>query len=112
MIVTVLTYVCILPSLTCTLHGAETWDMGLGTGIALPQVLGGEDAKSWFKCFKVCVKANRWNDENKLYHVVTLLQGRICTVYDSLTDDEMVTYAQSHPQFPSTRQGLEGKVWG
>ena len=41
-----------------TLHGAETWDMGLGTGITLPQVLGGEDAKSWFKCFKVCVKAN------------------------------------------------------
>ena len=51
-----------------------------GTGIALPEVLRGEDAKSWFKRFKVCARANRLNNEKKLCRVPTLLQGRAWAV--------------------------------
>lgn len=67
--------------------------MASGTGIALPEVLRGEDAKSWFKRFEVCAGANGWNDEKKLRRVPTLLQGRAWAVYDSLTDEETDTYA-------------------
>lgn len=73
--------------------GAETREMASGTGVALPEVLRGEDAKSWFKRFEVCAAANGWNDEKKLRRVPTLLQGRAWAVYDSLTDDETDTYA-------------------
>ena len=66
--------------------------MASGTGIALPEVLRGEDAKSWFKRFEVCAGANGWNDERKLCRVPTLLQGRAWAVYDSLTDGETDTY--------------------
>ena len=66
--------------------------MASGTGIALPEVLCGEDAKLWFKRFEVCAGANGWNDERKLCRVPTLLQGRAWAVYDSLTDGETDTY--------------------
>ena len=42
---------------------------------------------------KVCVRVNGWNDEKKLHHVPTLLQGHTWAVYDSLTDEEMDMYA-------------------
>ena len=67
--------------------------MASGTGIALPEVLRGEDAKSWFKRFEVCAGANGWNDEKKLRRVPTLLQGRAWAVYDSLMEEETDTYA-------------------
>ena len=57
--------------------GAETREMALETGIALPEVLCDEDVKSWFKYFGVCARANGWNDEKKLRGVSTLLHG--CT---------------------------------
>ena len=67
--------------------------MASGTGIALPEVLRGEDAKSWFKHFEVCAGANGWNNKKKLRRVPTLLQGRAWAVYDSLTDEDTDTYA-------------------
>ena len=67
--------------------------MATGTGIALPEVLRGEDAKAWFKRFEVCAAANGWNDGQKLCRVPTLLQGRAWAVYDSLTEEETDTYA-------------------
>ena len=75
------------------LTGAETRDMATGTGIALPEVLRGEDAKAWFKRFEVCAAANGWNDGQKLRRVPTLLQGCTWAVYGSLTEEETDTYA-------------------
>ena len=67
--------------------------MASGTGIALPEVLRGEDAKSCFKRFEVCTGANGWNNEKKLHRVPTLLQGRAWAVYDFLIEEETDTYA-------------------
>jgi len=47
-----------------------------GLGIALPELLLGEDAKSWFKRFEVCAAANEWDDAKKLLRTPTLLKGR------------------------------------
>jgi len=54
----------------------EPGRMVSGTGITLPKMLQGEDAKSWFRYFEVCVAANEWDDEKKLRYVTTLLKGR------------------------------------
>ena len=75
--------------------GAKTWDMVSGTGITLPEVLRGEDAKSWFKRFEVCAGANGWNDEKKLCRVPTLLQGQAWAVYDSLMEEETDNYEEA-----------------
>ena len=53
----------------------------------------GEDARSWFKRFKVCAAANKWGDEKKLRHIPTLLKGRAWAVYEALTNAETDTYA-------------------
>ena len=63
-----------------------------GLGIALPEPLHGEDAKSWFKRFEVCAVANEWNDAKKLLRVPTLLKGRAWAVFESLSDAETDTY--------------------
>ena len=68
-------------------------------GIALPEVLCGKDAKSWFKHFEVCARAKGWNNEKKLHLVPTLLQGCAWAVYDSLTDKETDTYAHLKEAF-------------
>ena len=67
--------------------------MASGVGISLPEVLHGEDARSWFKRFEVCAAANEWGDEKKLRRVPTLLKGRAWAVYEALTDAETDTYA-------------------
>ena len=72
--------------------GAETRDDMAGLGIALPEPLHGEDAKSWFKRFEVCAAANEWNDAKKLLRVPTLLKGRAWAVFESLSDAETDTY--------------------
>lgn len=51
--------------------GAETRDDIAGLGIALPEPLHGEDAKSLFKCFEVCAVPNEWNNMKKLLRVPT-----------------------------------------
>ena len=66
--------------------------MASGVGISLPEVLQGDNAKSWFKRFEVCAVANEWGDEKKLRHVPTLLKGRTWAVYEALTDAETDTY--------------------
>ena len=61
--------------------------MATGGSLALPEPLEGEDAKSWFKRYEVCVTANGWNDQKKFSRLPTLLKGRAWAVYDSLHDD-------------------------
>ena len=72
--------------------GAETWDDMAGLGIALPEPLHGEDAKSWFKHFEVCAAANKWNDTKKLLRTPTLLKGQAWAVFESLSEAETDTY--------------------
>ena len=64
-----------------------------GLGIALPEPLHGEDAKSWFKRFEVCAAANEWDDAKKLLRTPTLLKGRAWAVFESLSEAETDTYA-------------------
>ena len=66
---------------------------GGGHGLALPEPLQDEGAKSWFKRFEVCAAANEWNDKKKLLRAPTLLKGRAWAVYDALPDSETDTYA-------------------
>ena len=66
--------------------------MATGTGIALPEPLQGDDAKSWFKHFEVCAAANDWNAAKKLLRVPTLLKGRAWAIFDSLTEAETDSY--------------------
>ena len=67
--------------------------MATGVGLALPEPLHDEDAKSWFKRLEVCVAANGWNDNKKLLRLPTLLKGRAWAIYDnSLGDDQIDTY--------------------
>ena len=66
--------------------------MATGTGIALPEPLQGDDAKSWFKRFEVCAAANDWNAAKKLLRVPTLLKGRAWAIFDSLTEAETDSY--------------------
>ena len=73
--------------------GAETRDDMAGLGIALPEPLHGEDAKSWFKRFEVCAAANEWPDAKKLLRVPTLLKGRAWAIFESLSEAETDTYA-------------------
>ena len=61
--------------------------MATGGIIALPEPLEGEDARSWFKPYEVCVTANGWNDQKKFSHLPTLLMGRAWAVYDLLHDE-------------------------
>ena len=67
--------------------GAKTRDlqiMATGGGLALPEHLQDEDARSWFKRFEVCAAANSWDDAKKLLHLPTLLKGRAWAIFDSL----------------------------
>ena len=66
--------------------------MATGGGLALPEPLDGDDAKSWFKRYEVCAIANGWNDQKKLLRLPTLLKGRSWAVYDSLSDADTDTY--------------------
>ena len=66
--------------------------MATGVGLTLPEPLHDEDAKSWFKRYKVCVAANGWNDQKKLLRLPTLLKGRAWAIYDSLGDDQTDSY--------------------
>ena len=61
--------------------------MATGGTIALPEPLEGEDARSWFKRYEVCVAANGWNDQKKFSRLPTLLKGRAWAVYDLLHDE-------------------------
>ena len=64
-----------------------------GLGIALPEPLHGDDAKSWLKRFEVCTAENEWDDAKKLLRAPTLLKGRPWAVYESLSEAETDTYA-------------------
>ena len=66
---------------------------GGGHGLALPEPLQDEGAKTWFKRFEVCAAANEWNNKKKLLRAPTLLKGRAWAVYDALPDSETDTYA-------------------
>ena len=66
--------------------------MATGGNLVLPEPLEGEDAKSWFKCYKVCGTANGWNDQKKLSCLPTLLKGIAWVVYDSLMRTETQTH--------------------
>ena len=66
--------------------------MATEVGLALPEPLHDEDAKSWFKRYEVCVAANGWNDQKKLLRLSMLLKGRAWAIYDSLGDDQKDTY--------------------
>ena len=66
--------------------------MATGDGLALAEPLHDEDARSWFKRYKVCVATNGWNDQKELLRLPTLLKGQAWAIYDSLGDDEKDTY--------------------
>ena len=61
-------------------------------GISLPEAPHGEEARSWFRQFKVCVAANEWDEAKKFRRVLTLLKGQAWAVYEALTDEETDTY--------------------
>jgi len=64
-----------------------------GGGLALPEPLQNEDAKSWFKPrYEVCSVANGWDADKKRRRLPTLLRGRAWAIFDSLGDDETDTY--------------------
>ena len=67
--------------------------MATGGGLALPEHLQDEDARSWFKRFEVCAAANGWDNAKKLLRLPTLLRGRAWAVYDSLDEESTDTYA-------------------
>ena len=67
-------------------------DMATGGGLALPEPLVDDEARSWFKRYEVCASANGWNDQKKLLRLPTLLKGRSWAIYDSLQDEETDTY--------------------
>ena len=66
--------------------------MATGGELALPEPLIDEEARSWFKRYKVCASVNGWNDQKKLLRLLTLLKGHSWAVYDSLGDEETDTY--------------------
>ena len=72
--------------------GAETHSMATGGGLALPEPLNDEDARSWFKRFEVCSAANGWDAAKKLLRLPTLLRGRAWAIFDSLGGDDTDTY--------------------
>ena len=63
-----------------------------GGGLALPEPLESEDAKSWFKRYEVYATANGWNDPKKLLCLPALLKGRSWAVYDSLREEDTDAY--------------------
>ena len=65
---------------------------GGGHGLALPEPLQDEGARSWFKRFEVCAAANEWDDRKKLLRLPTLLKGRAWAVFDALPDSQTDTY--------------------
>ena len=85
--------------------------MATGGGLALPEPLDGDDAKSWFKRYEVCAIANGWNDQKKLLRLPTLLKGRSWAVYDSLSDANIVMSSGQQQQhyrssnFPQLKKG-------
>ena len=66
--------------------------MATGGGLALPEPLQGDDARSWFKRFEVCAAANEWNDQKKLRRLPTLLRGRAWAIFDALLEDQTDSY--------------------
>ena len=55
--------------------------MATGVDLALPEPIHDEDARSSFKHYKVCVIANRWNDQKKLLRLPMPLKGRAWAIY-------------------------------
>ena len=66
--------------------------MATGSGLALPEHLQDEDARSWFKRFEVCAAVNGWDNMKKLLCLPMLLRGCTWAVYDSLGEESMDTY--------------------
>ena len=62
--------------------------------ICLPEPLQHEDARSWFKRFKLCAAANEWDVAKQLLRLSTLLRGRSWAIYESLGDGDKETYAK------------------
>ena len=63
-----------------------------GGGIALPEPLQDDNARSWFKRFEVCCDANGWNEAKRLVRLPTLLKGRAWAIYEVLTEAQTDTY--------------------
>ena len=66
--------------------------MASGVGLALPEPLQEDDARSWFKRFEVCAAANEWDARKKLLRLPTLLRGRAWAIFDALPDTDTDTY--------------------
>ena len=66
--------------------------MTSGVGLALPETLQEDDARSWFKRFEVCAAANEWDERKKLLRLPTLLRGRAWASFDALPDTDTDTY--------------------
>ena len=65
-----------------------------GVSLALPELLQDGDVKSWFRCFAVCAAASEWNAEKQLLRLPTLLRGQTWGIFDSMSADQMDTYAK------------------
>ena len=64
-----------------------------GSGIALPEPLQEDNAKSWFKRFEVCCAANGWNEAKQLLRLPTLLKGRAWAIFEVLDEEHTESYA-------------------
>jgi len=67
--------------------------MATGGGLALPEPLHDDNARSWFKRFEVCAAANGWDAAKQLLRLPTLLRERVWAIFDSLGDDDTDSYA-------------------
>ena len=64
-----------------------------GSGIALPEPLQEDNAKSWFKRFEVCCAANGWNEAKQLLRLPTLLKGCAWAIFKALSEEHTGSYA-------------------
>ena len=85
--------------------------MASAVGISLPEMLHGEDARSWFRRFEVCTAANEWDKGKKLKRVPMLLKGRAWALMEAETDTyahlKAVLLEQLSPDPDEIDSGLE-----
>jgi len=62
------------------------------SSICLPGPIQHEDARSWFKRFKFCAAATKWDAAKQLLCPPTLLKGWSWAIYESLGEAEKKSY--------------------
>ena len=56
--------------------------------ISIPKPFASGDATEWFKRFKICSKANQWNNATKAVKLPTLMEGEALAIWLGLSEEE------------------------